>query len=383
MEFEKMETSELIERRAAIAVEVETADAARLDELEVEARQIKEELEKRKAAESQRAAIRETVAQGAGELKETFTEKREKREMTIEEIRKSDDYINAFADYIKTGDDSACRALVTTNSGGDGLPVPVIVEEKIRTAWEKTGLLDLVTKTYFKGNLSVAFEVSATGASIHLENDEENVAEEELTLGVVQMVPVSIKKWITVSDEAMDLGGVAFLDYIYDELTYRIAKKAQEVLIGAIEDAPAASTTSAVGVAEIEGAPTLDVIANAVAQLGDNARDITVVMNRLTYSAFVSAIAANGYGFDPFAGVRVVYDNSLPAFSAAEEGETWLMVGDFSGAHFNFPNGQEIRIKTDELSLAEKDLVKFVGRMYVGIGITAPGAFAKVVVPEE
>lgn len=382
MEFEKMETSELIERRAAIAVEVETADAARLDELEVEARQIKEELEKRKAAESQRAAIRETVANGAGELKETFTEKREKKEMTMEEIRKSGDYINAFADYIKTGDDSACRALLTTNAGGDGLPVPVIVEEKIRTAWEKTGLLDLVTKTYIKGNLSVAFEVSATDADVHLEGGED-IDEEELTLGVVQMVPASIKKWITVSDEAMDLGGAAFLDYIYDELTYRIAKKAQEGLLSLIDGAPAASTTSAVGVAEIEGAPTLDVIANAVAQLGDNARDITVVMNRLTYAAFVGAIAANGYGFDPFAGVRVVYDNSLPAFSAAEEGETWLIVGDFSGAHFNFPNGQEIRIKTDELSLAEKDLVKFVGRMYVGIGITAPGAFAKVVVAEE
>lgn len=382
MEYEKMETSELIERRAAIAVEVETADAARLDELEVEARQIKEELEKRKAAESQRAAIRETVAQGAGELKETFTEKREKREMTIEEIRKSGDYINAFADYIKTGDDSACRALLTTNAGGDGLPVPVIVEEKIRTAWEKTGLLDLATKTYIKGNLSVAFEVSATDADVHLEGGED-IDEEEITLGVVQMVPASIKKWITVSDEAMDLGGAAFLDYIYDELTYKIAKKAQESLLEAIDNAPAASTTSAVGVAEIEGAPTLDVIANAVAQLGDNARDITVVMNRLTYAAFVGAIAANGYGFDPFAGVRVVYDNSLPAFSAAGEGETWLIVGDFSGAHFNFPNGQEIRIKTDELSLAERDLVKFVGRMYVGIGITAPGAFAKVVVADE
>ena len=37
--------------------------------------------------------------------------------------------------------------------------------------------------------------------------------------------PVSIKKWISISDEVVDLRGEAFLRYIYDEITYRIAKK--------------------------------------------------------------------------------------------------------------------------------------------------------------
>ena len=36
-------------------------------------------------------------------------------------------------------------------------------------------------------------------------------------------------------------------------------------------------------------------------------------------------------------------------------------------------------IKVDDLSLAEKDLVKFVGREYVAHDVVAPKAFAKIV----
>ena len=39
----------------------------------------------------------------------------------------------------------------------------------------------------------------------------------------------SKKRWLTdlltVSDEVLDLKGEAFLNYIYDEITYKIAKK--------------------------------------------------------------------------------------------------------------------------------------------------------------
>ena len=55
-----------------------------------------------------------------------------------------------------------------------------------------------------------------------------------------------------------------------------------------------------------------------------------------------------------------------------------MIVGDFGGAHANFPNGDEIRIKYDDLSLAEADLVKLVGREYVALGVTQDHAFCKV-----
>ena len=53
-------------------------------------------------------------------------------------------------------------------------------------------------------------------------------------------------------------------------------------------------------------------------------------------------------------------------------------MGDFDGAQANFPNGDEVSLKYDDLSLAESDLVKIVGREYVALGIVADHAFCKV-----
>ena len=362
MNIKEMTVDELMERRAAIGSELENADAD-LDALEAEVKSINEELESRKAAETKRNELRNAVAMGDGEVKEKF-EKEERKSMTIEEIRSSKEYVNAFADYVKTGDDSECRSLLTKNSNVQSnpgqVPVPTIIEGRIRTAWERTGLLDLVRKTYVRGNLNVGFELSATAAAVHAEGTDAP-AEEVLTLGVVSLIPQSIKKWIRISDEALDLGGEEFLFYIYDEITYQIAKEAKRLLVVAIT-----------------GAPTLAIVAQAVANLGDDAANIAVVMNRLTHADFIAAIAANGFMFDPFEGYAVHYDNTLPAYSAATAGQKWMIVGDFDGAQMNFPNGQDIRLKFDDLTEAESDLVKIVGRMFVAIGITAPGRFVTV-----
>ena len=382
MDFSEMTIEQLNERRSAIASEIDAPDAD-LDALEGEARAINEELEKRKAAESKRVSIRAAVAAGEGEVKEKI-EREERKTMTLEEIRSSKEYINAFANYIKTGKDDECRALLTANvqnppEGSSGpLPVPTVIEGRIRQAWERSGLLDLVRKTYVRGNLNIGFEISATAAAIHAEGTNAP-AEETLTLGVVQLVPASIKKWIRISDEALDMGGEEFLDYIYDELTYQIVKAAKAELIRLIVAAPATSGANAVGVPVISGAPGLAIIAQAIAQLADDSENIAVVMNRQTHAQFIAAMAAAQYAFDPFDGVTVHYDNTLPVYSASlTAAQTWAIVGDFSGAQMNFPNGDEVRIKFDDLSEAEADLVKIVGRMYVAIGVTTPGRFVKI-----
>lgn len=380
MDIKTMTVDELLERRTAIAAELDNADAD-LDALEAEVKRINEELEARKAAETKRKEIRTAVANGAGKVVEQFIEKKEEKGMTLEEIRSSKEYINAFADYIKTGDDKECRSLLTTNSTVETnpgqVPVPTIVESRVRTAWERNGLLDLVRKTYVRGNLQVGFELSATGAAVHAEGTDAP-AEEALTLGVVSLVPQSIKKWIRISDEAMDLGGEEFLDYIYDEVTYQIAKEAKRQLIIKITSAGTTSTRTAIGVPKITGAPTLAVVAQAVANLSDDAENIAIVMNRLTHADFIAAMTEANYMFDPFEGYSVHYDNTLPAYTAATSGQTWMIVGDFAGAQMNFPNGQDIRLKFDDLSEAESDLVKIVGRMFVAIGITTPGRFVNV-----
>lgn len=378
MEIRDMTIEELKERRTAIATEIDAPEAD-LDALEAEARAINEEIENRKAAESKRNEIRSAVANGNGETKEKF-EIEERKTMTLEEIRSSKEYIDAYANYIKTGDDSECRAALLTANVSGQVPVPTIIEGRIRTAWERNGLMDLVRKTYVRGNLKVGFELSATGAVVHTEGSNAP-SDETLTFGVVTLTPVSIKKWIKISDEAMDMGGEEFLYYIYDELTYQIAKKAQEELLARITAATASATATTAGVGVVTGVPSVGVVAEAIGQLSDEAANPVVVLNKNSWAQMKAAAYSASYGIDPFEGLPVYFDNTLPAYtSAGTTGSTWMIVGDFGvGAQANFPNGDEITIKFDDLSLAESDLVKIVGREYVGLGVVADHAFTKVV----
>ena len=379
MDFKEMSVEELLERRSAIAEEVD-AEGADLDALETEVKSINEELEARKEAEAQKAEIRAEVANGAGEIREEIPTE-ERKVMTLEEIRSSHEYNVAYANYIKTEDDSECRALLTENVSGD-VPVPTYVDGLIRTAWQRNGLMDLVRKVYIKSNLKVGFELSATAATVHTEGTSA-IAEEELHLGVVEMVPQSIKKFIRISDEAMDLGGEAFLDYIYDELAYQIAKKAQSELISKITALTASATTQAVGVGVVAGTPSLGVVANALGTLSEEASNPVIVMNKGSWAQFKAAQYAAQFPIDLFEGLPVHFDSSLPAYTSntatLAAGTTWMVVGDFGqGALANFPNGDEIRIKFDDLTYAEADLVKIVGREYIGLGIVADHAFCKV-----
>lgn len=378
MDYNEMSVEELMERRAAIATEIDAPEAD-LDALEAEARSINEELETRKTAETKRNEIRTAVANGEGETKETF-ESEERKEMTLDEIRSSKEYIEAFANYIKTGKDDECRAVLkTVNVSGGQVPVPTVIEGRIRTAWERSGLMELVRKTYIRGNVKIGFELSATDAVVHTEGSSAP-SDETLTFGVVELKPESIKKWIKISDEAMDMGGEEFLYYIYDEITHKIAKKAQEVLLSKIAALTASATSTAVGVGVIAGTPTIGLVAQALGTLSDEAANPVIVMNKATWAQFKAVQYAGSFNVDPFEGLDVHFDSTLPAYTAAgTTGSTWMVVGDFAaGAHANFPNGDEITLKYDDLSLAESDLVKIVGREYVGIGIVADHAFCKV-----
>ena len=223
MELKDMTIDQLLERRTAIAGELDAPEAD-LDALENEVRSINEEIEARKAAETKRNDLRAAVASGDGEVTKTF-EKEERKEMTLEEIRSMPEYVKAYAEYVKTGRDTECRAILTDNAGNitgkDGpVPVPTLVDEIVRTAWERDEIAQRLRKTYFRGNLKVAFELSADPAVVHAEGAAA-VAEENLQIGIINMVPQTIKKFVRISDEAVTMGGEAFLRYVYDELTYR------------------------------------------------------------------------------------------------------------------------------------------------------------------
>lgn len=369
------------EIRAAIASNDETADFdamnAELDAIEERRAAIQAERE-----EAQRKADLQAVLNGAG--KETGITPTEDKAKMNNEIRNSAAYISAYANYIKTGKDEECRALLTENATNGTVPVPEFVYEIVKNAWENEGIMSRVSKSYLKGNLKVTFEVDGDAAAIHNEGAEAPT-QENLILGVVDLTPVSIKKWIKISDELVDMGGEAFLRYIYDELTYRIAKKAADTLVSKIIACGTVSTNTpttnvAVGVVATSSV-SLGLIASALAKLSDQAQNPVIIMNRQTWGAFKAVQAAGNYGYDPFEGLPVIFNNSITAFSAATTGVTFAIVGDLGeGAKANFPNGEEITIKYDDLSEAEADLVKIVGREFVGLGVVGPDAFCKITV---
>lgn len=376
MEIKDMTIEELEERKNAIVAELDN-EGADLDALEEEMRSIKAEMEEREANEARKNEIRAAVANGAG-LVVAKPEQEERTMPTMDEIRNSQEYINAYAEYIKSEDASECRALLTTNASGT-VAIPDMVYDIVKTAWEKEGIMSRVRKAYVKGNLKVGFEISATGAVLHTEGGDA-VSEESLVLGTVNLVPTSIKKWISVSDEALDLRGEAFLQYVYDELTYQIAKKAADTVVAKIIACGTESTTTCVSVPVITSTvASVGLIASAIAELSDEAANPVVIMNKATWGAFKNAQYANKFNADPFEGLDVVFNNTIKSIDAASTGDTFAIVGDLDhGALANFPNGEGIDIKIDDTTLMTADLVRVLGREYVGIGIVAPDAFVKI-----
>lgn len=380
MDFSTMTVDQLLERRSAIAVELDKDDAD-LDALEVEVRAINEEIENRKQAEQRKTDLRAAVANGAGEVTNKI-EKVEENKMTIDEIRALPAYADAYKRYIITNDATECRAIITENApdtvtGSGPMPVPVIVDGFVRTAWERDGIMSRVRRTFIRGNLRVSFERSADPAVVHQEGTDAP-AEEDLLLGTVEMIPANIKKWITITDEAIAMGGEEFLRYVYDEITYQIVRKAAAEGIADILNAPAASTAAAVGVPAVTAAPSITAIPAAAANLSDEAENVVVIMNRLTEVNFLAAQAAGSFNVDPFAGLPRVYTSALPAYDTAASGAVYAIVGDLNGLQFNFPEGDGIVLKYDDLSLAEQDFVKIVGRQYAAHAVVAPGRFVKL-----
>ena len=384
MNFKEMTIEDLTTKLEEIRSAIQAGeDIEELRSLDADRQAIMDELENRKAAAAEAAEIRSKVAEGAGiVIEEIKTE--ERKTMTLAELRSSAEYIDAFAEYIKSGDDTEIRNKLTTindttPNGTATVPVPTFVYDIVKTAWEREGITSRVRKSYLRGNLKVGFEISGSDAVIHAEGAAA-VSVEDLVLGIVDLVPQTIKKVVQISDEVYDLRGESFLRYIYDELTYRIAKKAADTLVGKILACGTVSTTTCPGVPKVTAASaSLGTVAEAIANLSDEASNPVIMMNKLTWSTFKALQATGNYGYDPFEGLDVVFNNTITAYSAATTGVAYMIVGDLDhGALMNFPNGDDIQFKFDDMTLKKEDLIEVLGRLPIAMGVVAPNAFVKV-----
>lgn len=356
MELKEMTMEQLEERLAAIPVELE-ADGADLDALEAEVRAIKAEKEARIAAEAKKNEVRAAVAAGAGTVTHKFVE--EKNEMTVEE--RKNEMIDALAEYIKGHATPEQRAmLLTTDATGGTVKVSNIVDDFIWTDWDESPLLSRIRKVYVKGNYSVAYEASATGAVKHTEGAAAPT-EETLTLAYVNFIAQYYKKWIRVSDRVLALKGRAFLDYLLSEFGHQLAIALENAIVAEI----AASDLSAKVTNPIDNTAAMA----GFAALSDEATNPVVIISKANYAAIMNARATTGAKIeDPFSGFEVLFNNTV----------TGMLIGDLDGVVANFPDGEDFKFIVDENSLAEQDLVKIVGKVLCDIHLVRPNGFAVV-----
>lgn len=367
MELNEMTVEQLEERRTAILAELDQPEAD-LEALEAEGRSIKAELENRAAEEAKKNEIREAVAKGAGELIDKPVKVEERKIMTNEEIRNSEAYINAFAKYAKTGDDSECRSLLTEGVNGS-VPVPVFVGEIVAEKLKESKILSRVRHMNAAGIVKVGFEISAPAAGPHEEGGEA-IEEEALVLGIVELAPTTLKKWVGISDEALDsMAGREYLSYLYEEISRGIIKARENQVIYRILNAPQTATTSSPAVAKTGTAPAaIADIVNARALLSSAAQDLVVICSPTHYAAYRALQMGASYGVDPFDGLEVIIN----------ENATSPIVGDLSGVMENLPKGDAIEFKYDDKTGMKEDMVYVLGRQPVAIEVVGNLFFAKV-----
>lgn len=367
-----------LETRSAIADETELEKiAGEVEEIETRKNEIKLEFEK---AEEARKAIAEAPQV---EEPETIIEERINKTMDLKELRSSKEYIDAFANYIKTGKDEEVRSLLT-DFGGGTIPTPTFVQEYVETAWSRSNIASKVKKLGVKGILKVPYEISSSSAVVHTEGDDAP-DEEELVIGTTTIAPATIKKWIGVTDEVLGLHSEEFLRYIYDELTERIVKALDEGIVAMV----AGSTSpfvAAVDVASIDATTILQ----GLAELADSANEPTIVMNkkvffndfmglqddvhRPIYEVLLDNERKPRYFLN---GCEVVFDNVNFGDTPAA-GDPIALVGDFSGVTANYPDGEDVKIVVDPYTSAKADKVEFIAKLYVGLGVTKPASFALI-----
>lgn len=377
---------------AQMETELDGADEQRTQEISECVTLANDRIKAFEQSAQQKEEVRKAIIAGKGNVVESRKQEKsvESAKRTLAEVRNSKEYEDAYAEYLKGNGDKEVRALLTDLVSGGTVPTPTILADGIITAWEKSAIWHRIPSTAIKGTAKYPFEFSATDASVHAEGADAPT-EEELILGTVTLEPAMIKKWITISDEVLALKGADFLSYVMNEISYRITKKADEVAIAVITNAPTTATQTSASVTDVEEAHATGLTfaspLKALAELSDEATNPIAIMNKQTYFNTIMAledsqnrpiyqiISENGKPMYTLCGMEVVFSSALA--------NDVLYIGDCAGLIKNLPDGEEVKFVNDVYSLAEEDKVKVVGKLYAGVALVRDKFFARVSVASE
>lgn len=320
-----------------------------------------------------------------------------------EDYRSTTQYADMWQRYVLSNDDREIRAFTTsvtadTGVSNGGVVVPTIMQQYVETAWEEFPVLNAVSVSNIAGYFSVPIEVEADEASWHIENGDP-VAEEDVVLANVLLQPLMIKKFVAWTDELEAMTSATFMEYIRDEVVYRVLKKLADAIftgtlssgkgvLGITSDLYNASS-NVKGAQVVDGAITFNSVNSAIAKLStfDN---LAVYMNQATFFDTIMGmtdlqgrpifqISTDNAGRPRYFvnGIPVYFCNALPAYSADLTANTpYAVVGNFRGYKLNLPEGRSVITLVDPYTLATSDKKRLISRIFAAGAITRIGHFA-------
>lgn len=409
--------TEVAERRNAIVDEIaskkeefENSDTDKreellgeVEELTKEADQIDEEIKDLEEQRSTFKAQEERMSLSANLTKIKVEERKE--QINMENVLNTHEYNQIYADMIRGKvDEKEVRSFLQKRTDPDpglltsttNVPVPVIMQGFVETAWYQYGKFSrIVAETFEPAILKIPVETAASGAAWHTEGGDA-VDEEYITLGQIILQPKMIKKWISLSDELMAMAAEDFLRYVADELVYRVILALDEAIISRT-DLNGLGVIGIVGNANTEtlsAALDFNVINEAISGLV-TFEDLVIAMNPVTF--FKNFMGLTDQVGNPIfrivhdnenrpqyylSGYRVEFTQALPAYEDADPGDAYAVVGNFRrGYRLNYPQGRDVITLVDPYTLATKDLVRMIGRLYVAGNVVKPKHFVELKVP--
>ena len=356
MDFKEMESEQLIERRNAIAEELDAPEAD-LDALEAEVRAINEELEARKNNEAKKAEVRKAIANGeqpVEKIKE-FKEvtKMEERIFTPDTVEYRDAYMkNLMGKPMSIEERSALS--------GASYVIPTETLNKIYGKLEENQLIREIDALRIPGYVSVPTASTVNDASwIAMASASTDSAD---AMGTVSLTAKKLIKTIEITADIQAMSIPAFQGWLVNKL----AQKMEAAICAAIVNG-AGSTTVPQGVGQC-GITTSTAIAGAtLAKLSAFMGGLKApyhngaiwVMSAENFFTYVLPLASDSNGYLVQDGIgyrllghRVVLDDNVDnckfkSGSTAEAANAdHIIFGNFrAGYVFNF--GEGIQVEAD------------------------------------
>ena len=288
MELKDMTVEQLEERKAAIAADLDKEDAD-LDALENEARNIKEELERRRNEEAKKAEIRAAVASGEGETKKTFKNEERKEMFGIDTI----EYRDAWTKKI-VGRELNEEERSALSSAGAVIPTMTVnaVWDKLVKKAELLGKVDVTQFPNYvrfpKATTNNAASSGAVGSSITESSD---------VIGYVDLIPNEYVKLLTVGADIEHMAIPAVHDWIVDNLVGKIREAInKDILVGSGSNALKGIYTSVTSTT-LAASPDKSNFLGIMGALGSNYQEgaVWVMTPKMFFETVMSLTTLNDY----------------------------------------------------------------------------------------